>query len=97
MPSFDAVWFLLPLFDAYAGPKRFQHMENARMNPILAPLHELPKDMLFVIPTVDFLLYEQIEMVARLQNEIEATQQKDDRTVEKAMFEGQFHGWLERR
>lgn len=67
------------------------------MNPILAPLHELPKDMLFVIPTVDFLLYEQMEMVERLQNEIEATQQKTDRTVEKAMFEGQFHGWLERR
>ncbi|KAL8753855.1 MAG: hypothetical protein Q9184_005295 [Pyrenodesmia sp. 2 TL-2023] len=95
MPGFDALWFLLPLFDAYAGPKRFQHMEDARFNPMLASLRKLPKDMLFVIPTVDFLLYEQMEMVERLQQEIEATQQKEERTVERALFEGQFHGWAE--
>ncbi|KAL8916011.1 MAG: hypothetical protein Q9208_008742 [Pyrenodesmia sp. 3 TL-2023] len=95
MPGFDALWFLLPLFDAYAGPKRFQHMEDARFNPMLASLRQLPKDMLFVIPTVDFLLYEQMEMVKRLQQEIDATQQKEERTVETAVFEGQFHGWLE--
>ncbi|KAI4126857.1 MAG: hypothetical protein LQ338_003530 [Usnochroma carphineum] len=97
MPGFDAIWFLVPLFDAYAGPKRIQNMDSARMNPTLAPLHKLPQDMLFVIPTVDFLLYEQLEMVERLQREIETTQQKKDRRVEPAVFEGQFHGWLERK
>ncbi|KAI4275307.1 MAG: hypothetical protein L6R35_006277 [Caloplaca aegaea] len=37
-------------------------MEDARMNPTLAPMQDLPKEMLFVIPTIDILLHEQLEM-----------------------------------
>ncbi|KAL8710903.1 MAG: hypothetical protein Q9225_007206 [Loekoesia sp. 1 TL-2023] len=100
MPSFDLVWFLLPLFDAYAGPSHITYMEDKRMNPTLAPLGDMPKDMLFVIPTIDFLLYEQLEMVERLQKEIEDAQKGTsttgaERKVEKLLFEGQLHGWLE--
>lgn len=92
-PTTDPFWFLTPLFDAYAAPNRIQYIENERMNPILASLQDLPKDMLFLIATVDILLDEQLEMVEQLQKEIEATQQKGERRVEKVMFEGQWHGW----
>lgn len=66
------------------------------MNPTLASVQDLPKEMLFVIPTVDILLDEQLEMIDRLQQEIEATQQGAERGVKKAIFEGQWHGWDQR-
>ena len=92
-PSFDLLWFLLPLFDAYAGPNRIKHIKDKRMSPTLAPLNELPKEMLFIIPTIDFLFYEQMEMVEKLENEIKET--KAERRVDALVFERQIHGWLE--
>ncbi|KAL8644735.1 MAG: hypothetical protein Q9210_007104 [Variospora velana] len=69
---------------------------DARMNPTFAPLQDLPKEMLFVIPTIDILLHEQLQMIDRLQQEIKTTQQRAERRVEKAMFEGRLHGWDQR-
>lgn len=71
------------------------------MHPTLAPLRDLPVNMLFVIPTIDFLVYEQLDMVERLQREVAEEEKKlvPDRTnrkIEKLVFEGQYHGWLER-
>lgn len=99
-PSFNLLWFLLPLFDAYVGPSRVISLTNPRLHPTLASLHDLPDAVLFVIPTMDFLLYEQLEMVERLQRE---AAQKNKRIAsraktkrfEKLVFEGQVHGWLE--
>ncbi|KAL8913005.1 MAG: hypothetical protein Q9171_002073 [Xanthocarpia ochracea] len=99
-PSFDLTWFMLPLFDAYAEPGRVRNMKNPKLHPTLASLHDLPADMLFVIPTIDFLMYEQLEMVERLRAEA-AEEDKGEmpnqikRRIEKMVFEGQWHGWLE--
>ena len=74
------------------------HMHPS-LHPTLAPVHDLPGDILFVIPTIDFLLYEQLDMVDRLQQETRMFKEKGpDLTsirVEKWVFEGQLHGWLE--
>ncbi|KAL8793218.1 MAG: hypothetical protein Q9195_004154 [Heterodermia aff. obscurata] len=101
-PSFDLFWFLTPLFDAYAGPNRMANLSNPKLHPTLASPEDLPDAILFVISTVDFLLYEQLDMVERLNTEI--PQEKNGamlspkkRRYEKLMFEGQLHGWLERQ
>ncbi|KAL8846863.1 MAG: hypothetical protein Q9221_008062 [Calogaya cf. arnoldii] len=99
-PSFDPMRFMLPLFDAYAGLGRIRDIKDARLHPTLAPLHDLPSNMLFVIPTIDFLMYEQLEMVERLQAEAADENKKNmpdeaTRRIEKMVFEGQWHGWLE--
>ncbi|KAL8637965.1 MAG: hypothetical protein Q9226_009048 [Calogaya cf. arnoldii] len=99
-PSFDPMNFILPLFDAYAGPGRVRDIKDARLHPTLAPFHDLPSNMLFVIPTIDFLMYEQLEMVERLQAEAAEEDKKKmpdeaTRRIEKMVFEGQWHGWLE--
>ncbi|KAL8772425.1 MAG: hypothetical protein Q9209_002376 [Squamulea sp. 1 TL-2023] len=99
-PSFDPLWFMLPLFDSYAGPGRIRNIEDPRLHPTLASLADLPADMLFVIPTIDFLMYEQLDMVERLQKEAVEEAKKgasyhNSRRIEKLVFEGQWHGWLE--
>lgn len=90
---------MLPLFDAYAGPCRNQNLNNPRLHPTLARLQDLPADILFVIPTVDFLLYEQLDMVERLQREasegVNGMSGSNPRRIKKLLFEGQLHGWLE--
>ena len=102
-PSFDPVTVLLPLADAYAGRghRRVQNAENPRLHPTLARLRDLPADMLFVIPTVDILIDEQMKAVERLQREalveesIKGNAGMGKRRIEKLVFEGQWHGWLE--
>ncbi|KAI4100725.1 MAG: hypothetical protein LQ339_005403 [Xanthoria mediterranea] len=99
-PSFDPMRFMLPLFDAYAGPERVRDIHDARLHPTLASLHDLPYNMLFIVPTIDFLIYEQLEMVERLQKEAAEQDEKKmsdhhKRKIEKVIFEGQWHGWLE--
>ena len=76
------------------------NLNNPRLHPTLASPEDLPDSILFVISTVDFLLYEQLEMVERLKTE--TLQEKDDairgpkkKRYEKLLFEGQWHGWLE--
>ena len=78
------------------------NMSNPRLHPTLASSEDLPDAILFIIPTVDFLLYEQLDMVERLRTEIPqeidvALQSLKKRRYEKLMFDGQWHGWLERK
>lgn len=99
-PSFDPVRFMQPLFDAYPGPERHRTTDNPKLHPTLASAQDLPSDMLFIIPTIDFLMYEQLELVERLQREIAEDNEKQFptkaiRRIEKMVFEGQWHGWLE--
>ncbi|KAG6989902.1 hypothetical protein G7Y79_00061g092890 [Physcia stellaris] len=59
-----------------------------------------PDAILFIIPTIDFLLYEQLDMVERLQKEVSQEEKKttsslNSKRIEKLIFEGQLHGWLE--
>lgn len=126
-PTWDPLSFLQPLFDAYAGSKRAQDMQNSLLSPIVADIESLPPDMLFIIPTVDILLAEQTAFVKRLQEDAEKLNRlswgrtEDDRTssqtgssmqsneggqrthgerrytVQSKLFDGQIHGWLERR
>ena len=75
-------------------------MTNPRAHPTLAPLEDLPANILFVIPTIDILLDEQLEMVERLQKEAAEEKKRQfptqhTRRIEKLTFEGQWHGWLE--
>jgi acetyl esterase/lipase len=82
----------VPLFDAYAGPAREKNRENPRLNPILAPVETLPKNLLMLIPTMDIILHEQLEFVKRVQEEA-----KPGQRIEAKLFEGQIHGWTERK
>ena len=74
-------------------------MDNPRLHPTLIPLKDWPTDTLFVIPTLDILLYEQLDLVERLGREIEMYNEKrpklEQKRVEKLVFEGQWHGWLD--
>ena len=75
-------------------------MSNSKLHPTLASPEDLPDAILFVISTVDFLLYEQLDMVERLSTETQqedrdAAQMPKKRRYEKLLFEGQLHGWLE--
>jgi hypothetical protein len=93
----DPLFFLLPLFDAYAGPVRARNMDNPRLSPTLASLDSLPRNMLFIVPTLDILLDEQLSMVKRLQDEASADPAHSKRRIECITFEKQIHGWAERR
>ena len=77
-------------------------MENPRAHPTLAPLEDLPENILFIVPTIDILLDEQLEMVERLQREAAEENQRQvlpqrTKRIEKLTFDGQWHGWLECR
>ena len=96
-PSLDPLAFFEPLFDAYAGPARARNMENPRLSPIVAPLQTLPRNMLFIIPTLDILLDEQMAMVKRLQDEAAKDPAESKRRIEGITFENQLHGWIERK
>lgn len=93
----DPLFFLLPLFDAYAGPARARNMDNPRLSPTLASLDSLPRNMLFIVPTLDILLEEQLSMVKRLQDEASTDPAHSKRRIECMTFEKQIHGWAERR
>ncbi|KAL8659827.1 MAG: hypothetical protein Q9202_006926 [Teloschistes flavicans] len=99
-PSIDLSWPLFPLFDAYAGMGRILNNEDPRLHPTLIPSQDWPADTLFIIPMLDILRYEQLELVERLQNDHaecgESTDAKPPaKRIEKLLFEGQWHGWLD--
>jgi hypothetical protein len=96
-PSRDPLFFLEPLFDAYAGPARAKNLNNPRLSPIVASLDTLPMNMLFIIPTLDILLEEQLSMVKRLQDEASINPAHSKRRIESILFEKQIHGWAERK
>ncbi|KAL8735459.1 MAG: hypothetical protein Q9181_002823, partial [Wetmoreana brouardii] len=100
-PSIDPLWFLFPLFDAYAGPSRIKNIGNPRLHPTLISSQDWASDALFIIPTMDILLYEQLELVERLQSETAEERKKETSKsdnmirIEKLVLEGQWHGWIE--
>ncbi|KAJ6261505.1 hypothetical protein Dda_4175 [Drechslerella dactyloides] len=90
-PKSDPLAFMLPVFDAYAGPERQKNLTNERLNVILAPADKLPRDMLFLVPTKDILLHEQTVLVERLKKETEGS----GRRVETVFYEDEIHGWID--
>lgn len=107
---------ILPLSDAYVARRRSgsgaalgllsrdddqKNLTDPRLHPALAELRTLPERMLFVIPTLDILLHEQLVFVERLRRELaeSSSSSSDDsrRAVESLIVEGQWHGWVERR
>jgi hypothetical protein len=95
-PKRDPFSFLLPLYDAYAGPVRDQTMNDPNLNPILRPLSETPDNILFIVPMIDILVKEQLDFIERLKSELQSSEQTSNRRFETIIFEKGFHGWLER-
>lgn len=93
-PSSDPTAFLLPLFDAYAGPSRAENLANPRLNPIVADKATLPGEVLFVVAGIDILLHEQLTFVQRVEGELEKEGNTGQR-IEALVVEKGFHGWLE--
>jgi acetyl esterase/lipase len=96
-PTKDPLSFMVPLYDSYAASRRSENMENPRLNPIFADLDKLPEHMLFIIPTMDILVHEQLTLLQRLKNEAETKPGNEGRRIEAKYFEGQFHGWDQRK
>jgi hypothetical protein len=98
-PKHDPLSFLLPLYDSYVAPTRPASTTNPVLNPILAPLSDLPRKMLLVTPTIDILLDEQMKFAKRLQEDVEEAKRNGvkgpRRDVEIMIFENCMHGWLE--
>jgi acetyl esterase/lipase len=89
--AFDPLSFLLPLFDVYAGTRRQEHVQDARLHPILAAKETLPKNILIIAVENDGLLGEQVELFERLKGEGGREAKVEMRVVKKG-----FHGFLER-
>ncbi|KAF2269158.1 alpha/beta-hydrolase [Lojkania enalia] len=93
-PAKDPLAFLVPLFDAYAGPARMQNLTNPRLNPIIADKNSLPRNVLLIVAGIDILMYEQLAFVERVRRECEE-EGDTERRVEAKVFEKGFHGWIE--
>ncbi|KAK4957900.1 hypothetical protein LTR10_004323 [Elasticomyces elasticus] len=90
-PRYDVTFPLRPLFDLYASEARQAgHAEDARLSPILADPGKLPDDVLMIVPTLDILIDEQLAFAEKLR-------QCEDKRVELKLFEGQLHGFIDRR
>ena len=94
-PKKDPMAILLPLFDSYVAEQRHKCLDDPRMNPILAELDSLPKNMLFVVAGIDILVDEQMKLVERLEREVKERELEKERRVRKIVFPTGFHGWLE--
>ncbi|KAG8414061.1 hypothetical protein J3458_011714 [Metarhizium acridum] len=88
-PKPDPLEFLLPLFDAYAQLARAKHMDDPRLNPVLARRETLPERMLLVVAAIDILYAEQMAFKERINNEAEGN------VVETFVARDGFHGYLE--
>lgn len=91
LPMSDPLAFLLPLFDVYAGTNRTEHMDNARLHPILAKKEALPRDMLLVSARMDVLLPEGMEFIERMKSE----RGEGEGRAEAVLVEDGFHGFME--
>lgn len=86
---------LLPLYDAYASPARQSHAQDARMNPILTPIEDLPTNVLLMVAGIDSCVHEQLTFVERVKRDLAKAGLQSQRTVEAAVFDDLFHGWFE--
>ncbi len=68
-PKRDPLFFLQPLFDFYVAPTRTASLTNPVLNPILAPLSDLPPKLLLVMPTINILVEEWLKFAARLKED----------------------------
>jgi acetyl esterase/lipase len=93
-PSFDPLSFLLPMYDIYAGTNRAQHLNDARLHPILAAEETLPRHMLVVAAGIDILIHEQLVFVERLKKDI-ASEGDTEGKVDLMVVEKGFHGFVE--
>jgi acetyl esterase/lipase len=88
------------LFDSYVAPTRPDSNTNPILNPIIAPLSDLPPNIVLIVPTIDILLDEQLKFAERLRGEVEKAKRygtnAPKRSVEIMIFENCIHGWLER-
>ncbi|KAH7115310.1 putative lipase/esterase family protein [Dendryphion nanum] len=96
----DPMKFMMPLYDAYAGPRREDTMEDVRLNPILACRKDLPERVLVVTAGIDILRYELEGFVRRLRGEVaeegvDRGEGRGLREVEGLLVEKGFHGWME--
>ena len=87
----------MPLFDAYAGPVRDSTKHDARLNPILVDINDVPNHVLFFVAGIDILTHEELAFIDRLQRETELETTCDPKRYEKIVFDNGFHGWLERQ
>ena len=95
-PTSDPMTFLLPLLDTYAGPSRTENLENAKLNPIVADIATLPRDILLIVAGIDILLYEQLAFVKRVREETVGEEERPEKLrIEALVVEKGFHGWLE--
>ena len=94
-PKNDPMAALIPLMDSYAVRARKDHMNDARLSPILAKLETLPKDILLIVPAIDIAVHEQLTFVERIKAEIEADPnvKGKGRRAEAVVYENAFHGW----
>ncbi|KAK9437368.1 Alpha/beta hydrolase fold-3 [Metarhizium brunneum] len=88
-PKSDPLQFLLPLFDAYAQPARAKHMDDPRLNPVLARTETLPERVLLVVAAIDILYAEQMAFKERINKEAKRDM------VETFVAQDGFHGYLE--
>ncbi|ORY12594.1 alpha/beta hydrolase fold-domain-containing protein [Clohesyomyces aquaticus] len=97
-PSKDPMAVLIPLYTSYyAAPIMQQEAQNPRLNPIVAEVGDLPRDMLFIVPEIDILVHEQLSFVERVRGELERGGDGGtrERRVDAKVIERAFHGWVE--
>ncbi|KAK3697123.1 hypothetical protein LTR37_017619 [Vermiconidia calcicola] len=94
-PKQDPSSFLMPLFDAYAGPVRDRTQDDFRLNPILKDVDELPQHILLIVAGIDILAHEELTFLERIRNERRARGQDERRRFDALVFDEGFHGWLE--
>ena len=87
----------MPLFDAYPSPVREQTMQDARLNPILKSIDDLPENILFIVAAIDIAAHEQLTFIERIKADAESSEGDKHRKFEAMVFEKGFHGWLERK
>ncbi|KAJ4303668.1 hypothetical protein N0V90_002569 [Kalmusia sp. IMI 367209] len=93
-PEKDPFFWMMPLYDAYAGPNRERDWDDARLNTLLMRKEMLPDDLLLIIAGMDILAHEQLEFVERLRNE-SGSGRAGEKRVEARVWDKGFHGWLE--
>ncbi|KAG8528314.1 uncharacterized protein KY384_007231 [Bacidia gigantensis] len=95
-PKYDPLSFMMPLFDAYAGPARAKEKANSRLSPIVAPYLTLPPHIFMIVPEIDILFNEQVTFLRRVLTEIEEDPgiKDSERSIKAMFFEKGFHGWI---
>lgn len=97
-PKQDPLFFLEPLYDSYVAPTRPVSISNPILNPIIAPISDLPPKILLVTPTIDILLDEQLKFAERLKEDVRRETEDGAnavrREVQIMLFEDCMHGWL---